>query len=91
LIERLSYHDFTGSMRMLAAALWIGGLMAADPRRVPPVIVDHLGVGSSLQLGDVHRSIATARWDPVKGGLDLQGVCRPDCTSDVDQRTAQSC
>ncbi len=91
LIERLQGHDFTVGTRVLAGALWLGGLMAADPRRVPSVIVDHLGVGSSLQMTDVHRLIAMTRWERVRDGLDLSGVCRHpalhDALVDVAERT----
>ncbi|MFI6159166.1 caspase family protein [Micromonospora haikouensis] len=91
LVERLGRHDFTPDTRLLAGALWLGGLMANDPRRVPSVVVDHLGVGVTLNVAAVHQMIGEADWRSIDGVLTLNGVCHHpalhDALVDVTKRT----
>ncbi|HEY8479834.1 MAG TPA: hypothetical protein VIL71_08395 [Spirillospora sp.] len=39
--------------RALASLLWIGGILAADPRRMPPVLADHVETRMDLPLSTV--------------------------------------
>ncbi|MEU9834329.1 caspase family protein [Streptosporangium sp. NPDC048047] len=62
--------------RGLAALLWLAGILAADPRRMPPVIADHIGTRLELPLTAVTAAADRMRWyRPKEGVLDLQMIC----------------
>ncbi|MFG1754072.1 HD domain-containing protein [Streptosporangium sandarakinum] len=62
--------------RGLAALLWLAGILAADPRRMPPVIADHIGTRLELPLTAVTAAADRMKWYPPKEGvLDLQMIC----------------
>lgn len=66
---------FDHRMRALAATLWLGGVLAADPRRVSTVVVDHLGIGAEVQLSALHAATVNARWERNGANLELHAVC----------------
>ncbi|WP_246341607.1 HD domain-containing protein [Streptomyces physcomitrii] len=45
--------------RQLARLLWTAGLLAADPRRLASVLVDHLGAHEPLRAGEVVGALGT--------------------------------
>ncbi|MFG3558651.1 caspase family protein [Micromonospora sp. NPDC047557] len=75
LIEDLHAHIFDRRLRSLAAVLWLAGVMAADPRRMPTVVVDHVGVGSELPLSALHTATVKATWHRTGDELALTAVC----------------
>ncbi|MEU7673578.1 caspase family protein [Micromonospora taraxaci] len=75
LIEGLHAHIFDRRLRSLAAVLWLAGVMAADPRRMPTVVVDHVGVGSELPLSALHAATVKATWRRTGDELALTAVC----------------
>lgn len=62
-------------VRALAALLWLGGILAADPRRVSTVVVDHLGIGTEVQLPALHTAMVNARWERNGNDLALHAIC----------------
>lgn len=75
LVERLATRVFDARTRTLGAALWLAGIMAADPRRMPSVVVDHVGVGAELPLATLHAATVQATWRRTSDGMTLQAVC----------------
>ncbi|WP_081975974.1 caspase family protein [Amycolatopsis sp. MJM2582] len=75
LVELVRQRLFDHRMRALAAALWLGGVMAADPRRVSTVVVDHLGIGAEVQLSALHAATVNAHWEHNGADLELHAVC----------------
>ncbi|GAB3154266.1 hypothetical protein GCM10027290_48450 [Micromonospora sonneratiae] len=75
LIERLGKTDFDPRTRGLAALLWLAGIIAADPRRMPTVVVDHVGIGAELQLSALLAATARLDWRRSTGALNLHAVC----------------
>lgn len=68
--------------RQLARLLWTAGLLAADPRRLSSVLVDHLGAREPLRPAQVAESLAAGLdYDEDEGrtqgthGLALRFVC----------------
>ncbi|MFI5841282.1 caspase family protein [Catenuloplanes sp. NPDC051500] len=94
LVGRLVGRDFTDDTRTLAAAVWLGGLMAVDPRRMAPVIVDHLGVGSKMSMADVHAAVGSsgdaAHWHRHGDNLELKAACRFPAVFDALDIAAKS-
>jgi hypothetical protein len=74
-IERLSTHVFDVRIRALGSALWLAGIMAADPRSMPGVVVDHVGVGAELPVAALHAATVRASWRRIDDGMVLQAVC----------------
>ncbi|WP_409463652.1 caspase family protein [Amycolatopsis sp. GA6-003] len=75
LVDLVRQRVFDSRMRALATALWLGGVLAADPRRVSAVVVDHLGIGSEVQLSALHAATVNARWERNGTDLELHAVC----------------
>lgn len=92
LCGRLNKPYVSDRWRMVAAVLWLAGIMAVDPRRLPPVVADLVGTGMELPLTDVQTAAgARAEWVVTEGGvLDLHLVCdHPalhDAFDDIVQR-----
>ncbi|MGW0058615.1 HD domain-containing protein [Streptosporangium sandarakinum] len=62
--------------RGLAVLLWLAGILAADPRRMPPVIADHIGTRLELPLTAVTAAADRMNWcHPKERVLDLQMIC----------------
>jgi Caspase domain len=77
LCDRLSKPYVSDRWRRIAAVLWLSGIMAADLRRLPPVVADLVGTGMELPLLNV-QTAAGSRADWVlteDGSLDLRLVC----------------
>ncbi|ROO88542.1 caspase domain-containing protein [Actinocorallia herbida] len=75
LTERLAGHDFTSQRRSLAVLLALAGTMALDTRRMPTVVVDHLGIGDELQISALRRAVELASWERAGDTLDLVAIC----------------
>jgi hypothetical protein len=75
LVDLVRQRVFDHRMRALAAALWLGGVLAADPRRVSTVVVDHLGIGAEVQLSALHEATVNAHWEHNGADLELHAVC----------------
>jgi hypothetical protein len=74
-IDRLDRDDFDPRRQGLAALLWLAGIMAADLRRMPTVVVDHIGIGAELPMPALRSATARLVWRRVDDALDLQAVC----------------
>ena len=85
LCGRLNRPYMSDRWRMVAAVLWLAGIMAADLRRLPPVVADLVGTGMSLPLTDVQTAAGSrAEWARIEGGLlDLRLVCDQPALHDV--------
>ena len=85
LLVKLSSAYVSDRWRAIASVLWLAGIMAVDPRRLPPVVADLVGTGMELSLADV-RDAASRRaewaWTPA-GGLDLRLVCEHPALHDA--------
>ncbi|MFG1822641.1 caspase family protein [Microbispora bryophytorum] len=76
LAERIKGSDFTDTTRSLVALLAIAGIMAADPRRMPTVVVDHLGITDELQLSALQRAVELLAWERGgDGAMHLTAAC----------------
>ncbi|MDW5322522.1 caspase family protein [Plantactinospora sp. KLBMP9567] len=75
LVERLNRPDFDARFRSLAVALWLAGIVAADPRRMPTVVVDHVGIGAELPLSALLAAMARLDWRRGADVLHLHAVC----------------
>jgi hypothetical protein len=76
LTERIEGSDFTDTTRSLAALLAVAGVMAADTRRMPTVVVDHLGVTDELQLSALQRAVDLLTWEAeADGSMCLTAIC----------------
>ncbi|NUW34033.1 caspase family protein [Nonomuraea sp. SMC257] len=64
-----------GRWRALAWALRLAGLLAADVRRMPSVIADHVGTRLELPLETVASAVARLGWRRTEDTLDLHLVC----------------
>jgi Caspase domain len=85
LLTRLTGAHVDDGWRTAAAVLWLAGIMAADPRRLPMVVPDLVGTGMELPLTDVRDAAGRrAKWiwgeDRV---LDLALVCRHPALHDA--------
>lgn len=74
-LEQLATHVFDRRTRTLGAALWLAGIMASDARRLPGVIVDHVGIGDDLPLSTLHTVTVRASWQRAVAQLTLHAVC----------------
>jgi hypothetical protein len=94
LVGRLAAAYVSERWRFLAAVVWLAGIMAADPRRLPPVIADLIGTGMELPLTEVQYAAGRqAGWiRGADGGLDLRFVCEHpalhDAFEDIVRRAA---
>lgn len=61
--------------RVLARLASLAGVLAADPRRVPQVVPDHIGVRDPVSLVDLREILATAQWRRTPTSMDLEAVC----------------
>jgi Caspase domain len=75
LLDRLKLPSTDPRTRALAAVLWLAGVLAADTRRLPTVVVDHIGIGADLQPGAVRAAAVQARWKQDDKCLTLHAVC----------------
>jgi Caspase domain len=85
LLARLTGAHVDDGWRTAAAVLWLAGIMAADPRRLPMVVPDLVGTGMELPLTDVRDAAGRrAKWiwgeDRV---LDLALVCEHPALHDA--------
>ncbi|MFJ3901941.1 caspase family protein [Streptomyces sp. NPDC090025] len=59
----------------LAYLLWLAALLAADPRRMSSVLVDHLGAHHPLAPSDVITAAAASGWEETtRGGLTVYAL-----------------
>ncbi|MEU8041153.1 caspase family protein [Streptosporangium sp. NPDC049078] len=63
------------SWRGHVGVLWLAGTLAADPRRMPTVIADHIGTGLELPLTSVKNAAELLRIQRRKSALDLSLIC----------------
>lgn len=75
LTEQLQRVYVDDRWRGLAALLWVAGILAADPRRMPPVIADHIGTRLELPLTAVTAAADRLEWKRKGDNLDLQMIC----------------
>ncbi|MEU4155138.1 caspase family protein [Actinoplanes sp. NPDC026670] len=62
LLADLTAKAFDQRLRTLGALLWLSGVLAADARRMPSIVVDHIGVTDELSLPDLHDAIRKVEW-----------------------------
>ncbi|MFB7516104.1 caspase family protein [Streptomyces sp. NPDC056144] len=63
----------------LAYLLWLAALLAADPRRMSSVLVDHLGARRPLAPAAVVAALADCAWEPVEEDGTTRHVLRLAC------------
>jgi len=85
LLGRLTAAYMNDRWRFVAAVLWLAGGMAADLRRLPPVVPDLLGTGMELPFSDIQDAAGRrAEWSAQDtGGVDLRLVCEHPALHDV--------
>ncbi|OLT12465.1 hypothetical protein BJF79_22280 [Actinomadura sp. CNU-125] len=75
-MERLNADHLDGRWRALAGVLWLSGTIAADLRRMPAVIADHIGTRMELPLSTVKNAADRLTWTRRSdGALDLRMPC----------------
>ncbi|NUT17834.1 MAG: hypothetical protein HOV77_01480 [Hamadaea sp.] len=75
----------------LAAVLATANVLAFDPRCLPPVIVDHLGISAELSVPAVRTALARARWRRADdGSMDLHAVCDHPALHDAFQHLVEA-
>ncbi|QXJ22964.1 caspase family protein [Actinomadura graeca] len=74
-LDGLSAPYMDDRWRSVAALLWLGGILAADLRRMPPVLADHIGTRMELSLPTVKNAAERLRWVRRGDVLDLQMSC----------------
>jgi hypothetical protein len=75
LTSELAKRLFDPRLRTLGAMLWLAGIMAADPRRMPSVVVDHIGVQDEVTVAELQRATGKIGWRRSGAELSLQAVC----------------
>jgi hypothetical protein len=96
LLGRLTAAYVSDRWRFVAAVLWLAGGMAADLRRLPPVVPDLLGTGMELPFTDIQDAAGRrAEWSAQDtGAIDLRLVCEHPALHDtfesIVQRTAKA-
>ncbi|MEU9869427.1 caspase family protein [Actinomadura sp. NPDC048021] len=91
LTERIKGTDFTDTTRALAALLAVAGVMAADTRRMPTVVVDHLGITDELQLGALQRAVELLTWEAEADGTRrLTATCDHPAIHDALEHVAKA-
>jgi hypothetical protein len=86
LIRLLGKRFIDDRWRGMAAVLWLAGIMAGDPRRLPAVVPDLVGTGIELPPGDVQDASRQAQWlppDAAPDTLDLFLVCEHPALHDA--------
>jgi Caspase domain len=85
LLGRLTAAYMSDRWRFVAAVLWLAGGMAADLRRLPPVVPDLLGTGMELPFTDIQDAAGRrAEWSAQDtGGVDLRLVCEHPALHDA--------
>lgn len=85
LLAKLKVAYVDAGWRTVAAVLWLAGIMAADPRRLPPVVPDLVGTGMELPLADVQDAAGRrAEWAWAEdGAVDLRLVCEHPALHDA--------
>jgi hypothetical protein len=73
LLAKLTGDYVDNGWRTAAAVLWLAGIMAADPRQLPPVVPDLVGTGMELPLTDVRDA----------AGQRAEWTCGPDRVVDL--------
>ena len=73
--ERLRAAHLPDAWRRNISALWLAGILAADPRRMSSVIADHIGTGLELPLSVVRNDAARLEAQVHERRLDLHLVC----------------
>ncbi|MEV5572062.1 caspase family protein [Spirillospora sp. NPDC052269] len=87
--DRIKGEDFTDRTRALVTLLAVAGTMAADPRRMPTVVVDHLGITDELQLSALHRAAELLVWEQdAAGELHLTLTCDHAAIHDAFEHVA---
>jgi hypothetical protein len=72
--EPVAGHRWRG--RELAQLLWIAAQLAADPRRMPGVLVDHLAAHTPLRPADVLTALSSnLHYTPREGRWDVHFSC----------------
>ncbi|SEM64265.1 caspase family protein [Nonomuraea pusilla] len=61
--------------RGLSVVAWLAGLLAADARRMPSVIADHLGTRLELPVATVKLAAERLDWRRSEDRLDLHFIC----------------
>lgn len=93
-LRKLSAAFVSERWRFLAAILWLAGTMAADPRRLPPVVADLIGTRMELRLSEVGFAAGRpAKWSRgADDVLDLTLACEHpalhDAFEDIVRRAA---
>jgi hypothetical protein len=77
LLSRLNATYVSDRWRLVGAVLWLAGIMAADLRRLPPVVPDLVGTGMELPFTDIQDAAGRrAEWSSQDTGkIDLRLVC----------------
>jgi hypothetical protein len=78
LIGKLTGQHVHVRWRFAAAILWLAGIMAADPRRLPSVVANLVGTRMELPLSTVRDAagrLASWDWHRQSGTLDLRLAC----------------
>jgi hypothetical protein len=94
LLEKLCNKYMDDRWRAIAAILWLGGIMAADLRKLPPVVADLVGTGMELPLADIQAAAgrldiwekrpAVWEWDKKSGtALGLKLTCNHPAMHDA--------
>ncbi|MFC0038821.1 caspase family protein [Actinomadura rayongensis] len=74
-LDRLNAAYLDDRRRSLAAVLWLGGILAADLRRMPPVIADHIGTRMELALPTVRNAADRLAWEGRGDACELRMPC----------------
>jgi len=61
--------------RLLTDLLVLAAHLAVDPAALGEVVPDHLGIGQSVDLGELRKTLAACRWDSQGRSLVLQAQC----------------
>ena len=85
LLGRLTATYVSDRWQLVAAILWLAGIMAADLRRLPPVVPDLVGTGMELPFTDIQDAAGRrAEWSSRGAGkIDLRLVCEHPALHDT--------
>lgn len=93
-LDNLSAPYVDDRWRALASLLWLGGILAADLRRMPSVLADHIGTRMELPLSTVKNTADQLRWEYRGDQLDLRMSCHHPAQyavfEDVVKRAAEA-
>ena len=84
-LTRLKAAYVSEHWRLVAAVLWLSGTMAADLRRLPPVVPDLLGTGMELPFTDIQDAAGRrVEWSRLSSEIiDLRLVCEHPALHDA--------